>query len=68
MERVSLIDTAKGLSILLVALHHSNLKNIFPELIEPMGLFRMPTFFLLSGIFFSFAAPPTKFFLKKAYI
>jgi len=65
VERVSLIDTAKGLSILLVALHHSNLKNIFPELIEPMGLFRMPTFFLLSGIFFSFAAPPTKFFLKK---
>ncbi|MBM96674.1 MAG: hypothetical protein CMI09_12635 [Oceanospirillaceae bacterium] len=64
--RVVHIDIAKGISIVLVAMFHSNLKFSVPELIEPMSLFRMPLFLVLSGVFFSCSLPPKQFFFKKA--
>ena len=66
MNRVKHIDIAKGISISLVAMFHGQLKYFFPEIIEPMALFRMPLFFLLSGVFFSWAASPKDFLIKKS--
>ncbi len=63
-KRIKHIDVAKGISIILVAMFHSGINFFFPEIILPMGLFRMPLFFFLSGIFFSFT-PSTKEFLSK---
>ncbi|MCG8613444.1 MAG: acyltransferase family protein [Pseudomonadales bacterium] len=65
-NRINYIDIAKGISIALVALHHSQLKSYFLEIIEPMSLFRMPLFFFLSGIFFSYVLLPKAFLLRKA--
>ncbi len=64
-NRIEHIDIAKGISISLVALWHSNVKVFFPELIEPMSLFRMPLFFFLSGVFFSYSQGLNGFLLKK---
>lgn len=64
--RVGHIDIAKGISITLVAMFHSKLRIYCPEIVEPMSLFRMPLFFLLSGIFFSWTANPKVFLLKKS--
>lgn len=63
--RVQHIDIAKGISIFLVAIYHSKLKVYIPEIIEPMSLFRMPLFFFLSGVFFSWLAKPQTFLTKK---
>ncbi len=63
--RVEYIDVAKGISILLVAVHHSALRKFFPEIIDSMSLFRMPLFFFLSGIFFTWLATPRVFLWKK---
>ena len=65
-NRVQFIDVAKGISICLVAMFHSQLLHLIPQIIVPMGLFRMPLFFFLSGVFFSFKPTPGVFFLKKA--
>jgi fucose 4-O-acetylase-like acetyltransferase len=65
VDRVKHIDIAKGISITLVAMFHGQLRFFFPEIIEPMALFRLPLFFLLSGVFFSWAASPKDFFNKK---
>ncbi|MDO6621179.1 acyltransferase family protein [Shewanella sp. 6_MG-2023] len=65
-NRVEHIDIAKGISITLVALVHSKLASFFPEIIDSMSLFRMPLFFFLSGVFFSFSTPPKLFILKKS--
>lgn len=64
-DRYVHIDIAKGISICLVATFHGQLGNFYPSLIEPMGLFRMPLFFLLSGVFFSWRSEPHYFFTKK---
>lgn len=64
-QRVKHVDVAKGISIILVVMYHSKLKLYFPEVIDSMALFRMPLFFLLSGIFFSWKLSPKDFFLKK---
>ncbi len=64
-DRYLHIDIAKGISICLVATFHGQLGNFYPSIIEPMGLFRMPLFFLLSGVFFSWRAEPHHFFTKK---
>ncbi len=64
--RVEHIDIAKGISITLVAMFHSKLRVYFPETIDSMSLFRMPLFFLLSGIFFSWSDSPKGFLLKKS--
>lgn len=64
--RIHHIDIAKGLSIALVVICHSKLIEHTPELIHPMGLFRMPLFFLLSGVFFNWHSTPITFLSKKA--
>jgi fucose 4-O-acetylase-like acetyltransferase len=64
-KRVDLIDVAKGISIMLVAFHHSKLSLIFQDVSGAMGLFRMPLFFFLSGVFFSALKPPKDFFIHK---
>ena len=51
-KRVSLIDVAKGLSILLVVLGHSHILDQLKEVNRALSSFRMPFFFFLSGIFF----------------
>lgn len=63
-ERILHIDVAKGISICLVAVFHSELKTYFGSVIESMSLFRMPLFFLLSGVFFSWHVGSKDLFLK----
>ncbi len=65
-QRVEYLDIAKGLSIVLVVLFHSKLKLVIPEIIRPMALFRVPLFFFLSGVFFSYTLKPKSFILKKS--
>ena len=48
-----MIDIAKGITIVGVAFQHSHLENFLPGLNHFLGLFRMPLFFFLSGIFFN---------------
>lgn len=52
------IDTAKGLSIVLVVLGHSYFSVMFPDVFGGLSLLRMPLFFFLAGIFFK---PELKF-------
>ncbi len=66
VNRIEHIDIAKGISITLVAIFHSKLKIFFPGFMEAMSLFRMPLFFFLSGVFFSWSLPPKKYILKKS--
>lgn len=65
-DRVELIDVTKGISIILVAFGHNNLSSCLPDLHQTLSLFRLPLFFLLSGVFFSVAIGPVAFALKKA--
>lgn len=65
-NRVVHVDIAKGVSIVLVALYHSKVKEFFPEVMQAMSLFRMPLFFFLSGVFFSYVLAPKGFLLKKS--
>ena len=65
-KRIAHIDIAKGISIALVAMFHSKLKILFPEIIGPMSLFRMPLFFFLSGVFFSASIRHELFVIKKS--
>ncbi|WP_127557805.1 acyltransferase family protein [Saccharospirillum alexandrii] len=60
------IDVAKGISIILVALSHSNFIYFAPKFSSALALFRMPLFFFLSGIFFTTAVSFRPFLLKKA--
>lgn len=64
-KRIEVIDIAKGISILLVAFYHSNFHPMFPEILNKMGLFRLPLFFFLSGVFFKASLKPTAFILGK---
>ncbi len=64
-KRINFIDIAKGISILLVAFGHSDLSHLSPALHESLGLFRMPLFFFLSGVFFSVSSKPKAFILDK---
>ena len=43
-DRVEHIDIAKGISIIFVALSPSKLNTFTPELMNSMGLFRLPFF------------------------
>ena len=65
-NRVKHIDIAKGISITLVVLLHSQLAPYIYFLTEPLSLVRMPLFFFLSGLFFSTSLRPTIFTLQKA--
>ncbi len=64
-RRIGFIDIAKALSIILVALAHSPIRKMFPQIIDSMSLFRMPLFFFLSGLFFSDSDNSSKFLWKK---
>ena len=65
--RVEFIDVAKGISIILVALTHSYLaRDYIPEFNSALGLFRMPLFFFLSGIFLNVLYSPGAFILNKS--
>lgn len=44
------IDVAKGISIILVALSHSNFIYFAPKFSSALALFRMPLILFLSGI------------------
>ncbi len=65
-NRFEHIDIAKGISIILVALAHSQLKLFAPDVVDSMALFRMPLFFFLSGVFFSISDKPKTFLIKKS--
>lgn len=47
-----MIDIAKGISIVMVVLAHSELGRELPQVDSALSLVRMPLFFFLSGIFF----------------
>ena len=64
-NRVDHIDIAKGITIILVALFHSNLRNNAPDVIDSMGLFRLPLFFFLSGLFFNASSKIDFFIFNK---
>jgi len=51
-QRIVPLDIAKGISIILVALYHSDIGACAPGAMDSMCLFRMPLFFFVSGIFF----------------
>lgn len=66
MRRVEHIDIAKGFSILFVAMFHSPFNSHLLDFFDSMALFRMPLFFLLSGVFFVACKSPKEFLLKKS--
>ena len=52
-QRIQFIDLAKGLCITLVVLYHINIRfDLYPPLFAALSTFRMPLYFLLSGLFF----------------
>lgn len=52
-QRIQFIDLAKGLCITLVVLYHINKRfDLYPDLFVLLSTFRMPLYFLLSGLFF----------------
>ena len=52
-NRIQFIDLAKGLCITLVVLYHINKRfDLNPALFSILSTFRMPLYFLLSGLFF----------------
>lgn len=70
-SRLTFIDVAKGLSIFLVVLAHAvlpyeTLDNGFYAFVEAGALYRIPLFFLLSGIFFCYMPAPQDFISKRA--
>ncbi|NNF66796.1 MAG: acyltransferase family protein [Gammaproteobacteria bacterium] len=66
MPRLSYIDTAKGISIVMVAFAHSPLRFAYPEANEFMRLFRLPVFFFLSGVFLNVNVEWAGYLRKKA--
>ncbi len=65
-NRVDVIDIAKGISILLVVLGHSEFSNMWYGGNVLLGLFRMPLFFFLVGVFFSPKGSAAVFLIKKS--
>lgn len=65
-NRVKHVDIAKGISIFLVALFHSDVMGLFPSLTEPLSMVRMPLFFFISGVFFSYRKDFNSFTKRKA--
>ena len=60
------VDIAKGYSILLVAVYHSQLREQAVFLFESMGVFRLPLFFFVAGVFFNYHKPLNQFVSHKA--
>lgn len=66
--RISYIDLAKGLCILMVISFHADLEHVIyftPKISGYFGSFRIPFYFLLSGLFVSFSSGYKIFFQKK---
>ena len=61
-KRIDFVDLAKGICILLVVLYHINLPIPFMEM---TSCFRMPLYFILSGLFFKDYGGFKFFFVKK---
>ena len=67
-ERIEWIDLAKGFSIILVVYGHSGLSAV-PFLGDWFAAFRMPFFFIVSGLLFSISKYPTFiYFLKRRWL
>ncbi len=64
-ERVAHIDVAKGISILLVVLLHTEIKQFWIEIFDYMELVRLPLFFMISGVFYKYSEL-TCIFTKKS--
>lgn len=66
-ERIEWIDLAKGISIILVAYGHMGLASV-PILGDWLASFRMPFFFLVSGLLFNAAKYPSlSSFLRRRW-
>lgn len=66
-DRIEWIDLAKGMSIILVAYGHMGIAGI-PILGEWLSSFRMPFFFLVSGLLFNASKYPTlTSFIKRRW-
>lgn len=66
-KRIEWIDIAKGISIILVVYGHAGLASI-PYLGTFFSSFRMPFFFVCSGILFKYSKYPTlKCLIKRRY-
>lgn len=63
-QRIEFIDLAKGFCILLVILAHV-FGDTSGTFIEMMDVFRMPLYFILSGLFFKTYGGIFPFFKKK---
>jgi fucose 4-O-acetylase-like acetyltransferase len=63
-NRIEFIDLAKGICISLVVLLHV-LGDVSGAIIQIMNLFRMPLYFVLSGLFFKTYGGFHPFFMKK---
>lgn len=62
-KRIEWIDVAKGISIILVVYGHTGLDGVVADWLKS---FRMPFFFIISGILFNYAKYPSIYdFLKK---
>lgn len=64
-QRIEFIDLAKGICITLVVLYHV-FGDLSGDIINMMTLFRMPLYFVLSGLFFKQYSGLWSFFKKKA--
>lgn len=52
-ERIKFIDLAKGFCIIFVVFHHICVQTDYKTVFDiPMGSFRMPLYYILSGLFF----------------
>lgn len=51
-QRIEFIDLAKGICISLVVYQHVYMGDPNPKLMEFQDYFRMPLYFILSGLFF----------------
>lgn len=64
-NRAAHVDIAKGISIILVVLAHSELRKEAQQLVDAFGLFRMPLFFFLAGLFLNIQTTPKEFINAK---
>ncbi len=64
-ERVEYLDVAKGISIFLVASFHSEIRGYLHSLFDAIGLFRLPLFFFVSGVFLSLKSDFFGFVIRK---
>lgn len=65
-KRIEWVDLAKGICIILVVIHHlSSTMGVSDGVSEFCSVFRMPLYFILSGLFFKEYGRAIDFFLRK---